>query len=110
MPTIIFTMSPKPGVSLGEFKHFLDTLDRPACLAQPSAISTRVLRVIDKDAPFALIEIFEIESFEGWERDAQSEIIQDVIRQWPDFGDIATLKAYQCIDLPVDMPIPEAQK
>jgi REDY-like protein HapK len=108
MTTLIFTMNPKPGVSLEEFKHFLDTVDRPACLAQPSAISTRVLRVLDKDAPFALVEIFEIESLEGWERDTQSKTIQDVIRQWPDYGDVATLKTYQCVDFPVDMPAPGA--
>ncbi len=108
MPTLVFTMNPKPGVSLEEFKHFLDTVDRPACLAQPSAITTRVLHVLDKDAPFALIEIFEVKSFEEWDRDAQSKIIQDVMKQWPDFGDVATLKAYKCVDYPVGAPVPEA--
>lgn len=108
MATLIFTMNPKPAVSLEEFKHFLDTVDRPACLAQPSAIATRVLRILDKDAPFALVEIFEIESFEAWEQDTQSEIIQDVIRQWPHYGDIAMPKSYRCVDFPVDMPAPGA--
>ena len=71
MPTLIFTINPKPGVSLEEFKHFLDTVDRPACLAQPSAITTRVLRVLDKDAPFALIEIFEVISISAGVRGTQ---------------------------------------
>jgi hypothetical protein len=107
MATLVFTMNPKPGVSLEEFKHFLDTVDRPACLAQPSAITTRVLRVLDPAAPFAIMEIFEIKSFEEWDRDTQSEIIQNVMKEWPNFGDVATLKAYKCVDYPVGAPVPE---
>lgn len=38
MPTLVFTTNPKPDVSLGEFKHFLETADRAACLAQLPAM------------------------------------------------------------------------
>lgn len=106
MPTLIFTMNPKPGVPLDEFKQFLDTVDRPACLAQPSAIATRVLHVIDEDAPFALIEIFEVKSFDDWNKDTQSAMIQDVMIAWPNYGDLATLKVYKCVDYPVGVTIP----
>jgi hypothetical protein len=106
MATMIFFYNPKPGVSIEEFKQFLDSVDTPACLSQPSAISTRILRILDDNSPYAMVEILEVSNFEEWDQDSKSQIIKDVMSQWPSFGDINTLKAYKCVDYPTGAPDP----
>ena len=41
MPTLVFTYSPKPGVSFEEFKQFLEQVDQPVTLSLPSTKSSR---------------------------------------------------------------------
>ena len=96
MPTLVFTYSPKAGVSFEEFRRFLEEVDQPATLALPSAKSSRILRVQTPDAPFACIEILEITSFEEWDRDSKRPEVQKVIAQWPNYGDVANIKTYKC--------------
>jgi hypothetical protein len=98
VPTLIFTYSPKAGVSFEDFRRFLEEVDQPVTLALPSTISSRILRVLDEDAPFACLEILEITSFEEWKRDSATEAVQQVVAQWPDYGDVAALKAYNCLE------------
>ena len=96
MPTLIFTYSPKEGVSFEEFERFLREIDQPVTLSLPSTTSSRILRVIDDKAPFTCIEILEITSFEEWERDAKSPEVKVVLDQWPAYGAVDELKAYNC--------------
>jgi len=96
MPTLIFTYSPKEGVSFEDFERFLREVDQPATLSLPSATSSRILRVTDENAPFACIEILEITSFEEWERDAKRPELKEVGDQWPEYGAIDELKVYNC--------------
>jgi len=96
MPTLVFTYSPKPGVSFEEFRRFLEEVDQPLTLSLPSTKSSRIMRVLNEDAPFACIEILEIASFEEWERDSKLPAVQEVLAQWEDYGNLAELKAYSC--------------
>ena len=96
MPTLIFTYSPKPGVAWEEFQRFLEEIDQPVTLSLPSTTSSRILQVLNEDAPFACLEILEITSFEEWERDSKKPEVQRVVAMWPDYGDVAELKAYNC--------------
>lgn len=48
------------------------------------------------DVPFGCIEILEITSSEEWERDSKTPEVQRVVAMWPDYGDVAGLKAYNC--------------
>jgi len=96
MPTLIFTYSPKEGVSFEEFERFLREIDQPATLALPSTISSRILRVQGDNASFQAIEILEITSFEEWDRDAKSPEVKVVLDQWPTYGDMDSVKVYNC--------------
>ena len=96
MPTLVFTYSPKEGVSFEELQRFLEEVDQPVTLSLPSTISSRILRVVDDSPSFQCVEILEITSFEEWQRDAQSEAVQEVLGQWPLYGDVPALKAYNC--------------
>jgi hypothetical protein len=96
MPTLIFTYSPKKGVSFEEFERFLREVDQPATLALPSTISSRILRVLDEESPFSCLEILEITSFEEWKRDSATPEVQEVVAQWPDFGEVEELRVYNC--------------
>jgi len=98
MPTLVFTYSPKPGVSFEEFRRFLEEVDQPLTLSLPSTKSSRIRRVLNEDAPFACIEILEIASFEEWERDSKLPAVQEVLAQWEDYGNLAELKAYSCAE------------
>lgn len=81
MPTLVFTYSPKAGVSFEEFRQFLEEVDQPLTLSLPSTKASRILRVLSEDAPFACIEILEITSFEEWERDSKTPAVQAVVSQ-----------------------------
>jgi len=96
MPTLIFTYSPKEGVSFEEFERFLREIDQPATLSLPSTISSRILRVQGTDAPFQCIEILEITSFEEWDRDAKSPEVKVVLDQWPAYGAMDEVRVYNC--------------
>jgi len=96
MPTLIFTYSPKEGVPFEEFRRFLEEVDQPVTLSLPSTTSSRILRVLDEDAAFACLEVLEITSFEEWQRDSATAAVQEVVAQWPQYGDVAALKAYNC--------------
>jgi len=96
MPTLVFTYAPKQGVRVEEFERFLREVDQPVTLSLPSALSSRILRVLDPDTPFSFVEILEISSFEEWKRDSQLPAVQEVVAQWPSYGDVAGLKAYNC--------------
>ena len=95
MPTMIFGYSPKPGVSAADFERFVFEVDQPATLALPSALSSRILRIEDAGAPFAYLEILEITSFEDWERDSKRPEVQQIVAQWPTYGDMANMKVYK---------------
>ena len=101
MPTLIFTYSPKDGVTVDALKKFLDEVDQPATLSLPSTISARILKVLDADTTFRCIELLEITSFEDWERDTKdpSPELQAVLEEWPKFGNMDEMKIYQCEDL-----------
>jgi hypothetical protein len=94
MPTLIFTYRPKPGVAPEAFERFLKEVDQPVTLSLPSAKASRILRVLNEDAPFGYVEILEVTGFEDWKRDSQRPEVQVVLDQWPNFGDVATVKAY----------------
>lgn len=98
MATLIFTYSPKEGVSHEEFKEFLDEVDQPATLALPSTISARILRVLDEETKFRYIELLEVTSFEDWDRDTEtpSPELQSVLDMWPKFAEMDEMKVYRC--------------
>lgn len=101
MPTLIFTYSPKEGVSIEELKKFLDEVDQPATMTLPSTISARILKVLDEDASFKCIELLEITSFEDWELDTKdpSPELQAVLDEWQNYGKMDEMKIYQCEEL-----------
>jgi hypothetical protein len=101
MSTLIFTYSPKEGVSIEELKKFLDEVDQPATLALPSTISARILKVLGEDASFKCIELLEITSFEDWERDTKdpSPELQAVLDEWQKYGKMDEMKIYHCEEL-----------
>ena len=96
MPTIVFTYSPKEGVSFEEFERFLREIDQPATLSLPSTISSRILRVQGDDAAFRCIEILEITSFEEWDRDTKRPEVKEILDQWPRYGAMDQVKVYNC--------------
>lgn len=100
MPTIVFTYSPSEGVSLEDFKKFLDEVDGPATLSIPSAKSIRLLLVVDEEAPFKIIELLEVTSIEDWKNDTAvpSPEIQRVLDLWPQYGNTGEMKIYNCVD------------
>ena len=51
---------------------------------------------LNEDAPFACIEILDITSFEEWERDSKTPAVQEVVAQWPKYGNVPELKVYNC--------------
>ena len=74
----------------------MEEVDQPLTLSLPSTKSSRIMRVLNEDAPFACIELLEITSFEEWERDSKLPAVQEVLAQWENYGDLAELKAYNC--------------
>ena len=96
MPTLVFTYSPKKGVAFKDFERFLREVDQPVTLSLPSALSSRILRVRGENVPFQCIEILEITSFEEWERDSKRPEVKKVVDQWPAYGAVEELRAYQC--------------
>lgn len=98
MPTLVFTYSVKQGILFDEFKKFLEQVDQPVTLALPSVISSRILRVQGDEMPFQCIEVLEITSFEAWQRDSQLPEVKQVIDQWPEYGEMASVKAYSCVE------------
>ncbi len=98
MATIIFTYSPVDGVSMEEFKKFLDEVDGPATLKIPSAKSIRKLQVVDQNASFKVIELLEVTSIEEWKKDTAvpSEEIKKVLDLWQQFGKVEEMKIYNC--------------
>ena len=98
MPFLIFTYSPKEGVSPEAFERFLEEVDQPATLALPSTVSSAIHRIVGsgaKDAPFAYVEALEITSFEAWEEDAKRPEVQKVLEAWKEYGDVENVKVYQ---------------
>ena len=100
MPTIVFTYSPVEGVSLEDFKKFLDEVDGPATLNIPSAKSIRKLVVVDEGAPFKVIELLEVTSIEDWKKDTAipTPEIKQVLDQWPQYGNVNEMKIYNCVE------------
>ena len=96
MPTLVFTYSPKEDVKFEEFARFLREVDQPVTLSLPSTKSSRILQVLNSNGSFECIEILEITSMEEWARDSQTEAVQKVVAEWPKFGDLESLKVYQC--------------
>ena len=99
MPSMVFTYSPKPGISPEKFEQFLREVDQPATLGLPAAISSRILRVQTDGAPFAYVEVLEVTSFEEWDRDSKRPEVADVMAKWADYGDLANAKAYKCVQV-----------
>ncbi|MBI9043535.1 MAG: hypothetical protein JEZ06_03565 [Anaerolineaceae bacterium] len=101
MATLVFTYSPKEGVTLEELKKFLVEVDQPATLSLPSTISARILKVLGDETDFTCIELLEITSFDEWEADTKvpSPELQAVLDEWPKFGKMEEMKIYQCEEL-----------
>jgi len=98
MPTMIFTYSPKAGVSAADFERFLREVDQPATLRMPSAISSRILRITSEKAPFAYVELLEVTSCEQFLQDGKDPSLAPVLAQWGDYGNPSEVKAYQAIE------------
>jgi hypothetical protein len=95
MPTMIFTYSPKAGVSAEAFEKFLAEVDQPATLRMPSAISSRIMRITSEKAPFAYVETLEVTSCEQFLEDGKDPALAPVLAQWGDFGNVSEVKAYK---------------
>lgn len=100
MATIIFTYSPIEGVTLEDFKKFLDEVDGPVTLKIPSAKSIRKLVVVDEGAPFKVIELLEVTSIEEWKKDTAvpTPEVKKVLDLWPQYGNVSVMKIYNCVE------------
>ena len=98
MPAMVFTYSPKEGISFEEFRRFLEEVDQPATLALPSTVSSVIYRLVGPDAekaPFACVEVLEVTSFEAWAEDTKRPEVQEVLEAWKEYGDVENIGAYQ---------------
>ena len=109
MPTMIFTHSPKPGVSFEDFQKYIVEVDMPWNMENPAVIAATIyhikpieLEVIthgvvkksptEKPPPFATVEVMHVRSHEEYL--SQNRPTKERIEEWSQYGDINTASGF----------------
>lgn len=99
MQTVVVMYKLKRGADIEAYKHWWRTVDRPRHLAL-GCLNYDICQV-DKieGAPspyYDIVEVVDIEDIEEWDRQAGSDIRQQIDKEWLQFGDLSTVVKIYC--------------
>lgn len=101
MTTIVVLFNLKAGVSAVEYEDWARRRDLPNVNGLPSVHRFRVLRAAGllsgAAAPYQYVELIELVSLQGFRAEVQSELIQDVAREFRVYADAPLFIATESI-------------
>jgi hypothetical protein len=100
MGTRVFTFyNLNEGVDVEEFKEWSRRVDQPTCARMSSCERFDVYLIgggTDNMPSFDVVEDIDVESWEAWQRTQESEEFSQIIREWPKYGNAASLMSVFC--------------
>lgn len=85
MPRAFAMYNLKPGVTMEQYRQFSREIDQKITPTQPHVQRFEVYEIKGRDQgkpPYQILEVIDVDSFEGWIQTTQGEGMKKVVEEW----------------------------
>src|SRR5581483_2227954 len=94
MPKAFVMYRLKPGATIEQYREFSKKLDQQVTPNQPHVQRFEVFEIKGAEkgeAPYQIMEVVEVDSFDGWLQTVAGEGMKKVLEGWNEVGDAASI-------------------